>query len=112
VLKEEWEHLFWSVGMLTDVEWRGPLLLIALEATAWCGGAAITLAPAPRNKYYLAICLIFLLQGLMNDYYSAKRRADPVASAIGRIRALLREYEKDAQRQAHQNVPSEEAGAL
>jgi hypothetical protein len=111
-LEEEWEHLFWSVGMLTDVEWRGPLLLIALEATAWCGVAAITLAPALRNKYYLAICLIFFLQGLMNDYYSAKRRADPVASAIGRIRALLREYEKDAQRQAHQNVPSEEAGAL
>jgi len=54
-LEEEWEPLFWSIGTPTDVEWRGPLLMIASEASGWCGLAATLLAPELGNRYYLAL---------------------------------------------------------
>lgn len=91
----EWEALLWPVGTLTEVEWRGPLLMIASEATGWCGLVAATLAPALRNRYYIALAVIFLLTGLHNDYYVAGWRTDPVATAASKSRAILREYEKD-----------------
>jgi hypothetical protein len=94
-LEEEWEPLFWSIGTPTDVEWRGPLLMIASEASGWCGLAATLLAPELGNRYYLALCLLFILLGLHNDYWVALRRTHPAAIANGQIRALLREYEKD-----------------
>ena len=94
--QREWQSLLWSVGSLTEVEWRGPLLMIASEATGWCGLVATMLAPALRNRYYIALSLIFLLTGLHNDYYVAGRRRDPVALASFKARAILREYEKDS----------------
>lgn len=91
----EWESLLWSVGTLSEVEWRGPLLMMASEATGWCGLVATTLAPALRNRYYIALWVIFLLTGLHNDYSVAGRRTDPIAIAGWKTRAILREYEKD-----------------
>ncbi|MGC0779024.1 MAG: hypothetical protein WCD68_17625, partial [Candidatus Acidiferrum sp.] len=72
-LTEEWEFLFWSIGTPTDVEWRGHLLMIASEATGWCGLVATLLAPALGNRYYLALCLLFILLGVHNDYWVALR---------------------------------------
>jgi ABC-type multidrug transport system fused ATPase/permease subunit len=92
---DEWQHLFWVLGTPTDVEWRGPLLMIAFEATGWCGLVATRLAPMLRNPYYYALCALFILAGLHNDYYIAGRRTDPIAITTGRIRAVLREYDKD-----------------
>jgi hypothetical protein len=100
-VEEEWQFIFWSLGTFSDVEWRGPLLMIAFEATGWCGLAAIQLAPALSNRYYLALCLLFIVTGLHNDYWVAGRRIDPVAVALRQTRALLREYEKDRQPSAN-----------
>lgn len=41
--QREWEALLWPVGTLTEVERRGPFLMIASEATGWCGLVAVTL---------------------------------------------------------------------
>ena len=105
-LEEEWEFLFWSLGSPTDVEIRGDLLTIASEATGWCGLAATALAPTLRTPYYLAICAFFILIGLIHDYFVALRRTAPLALAIGRTRALLREYEKDRGTRPHTKEPS------
>lgn len=94
-LAEEWEFLFWSIGTPTDVEWRGHLLMIASEATGWCGLVATLLAPALGNRYYLALCVLFILLGVHHDYWVALRRTNPAAIASRQIRVLLREYEKD-----------------
>lgn len=104
---DAWSYLFWSIGTTTAVEWRGPMLTVALEATGWCGLLATKLAPVLRSRYYFLLCAIFIVIGLMNDYRCAARRADP-RTVIGlRIRALLREYEKD--RRA--NFPDQKAPA-
>ena len=94
-VRDEWQHLFWALGTPTDVEWRGPLMMIALEATGWCGVVGTRLAPTLRSPYYYALCALFILAGLHNDYYVAGRRTDPIAITTGRIRAVLREYDKD-----------------
>ena len=101
-LEEEWESFYWWLGDPTDVEWRGPLLSIALEATGWCGLVAVLVAPVLSNRYYLALCALFILLGIHNDWHAAGRRTDPLGLAIGRTRALLRENEKD--RQASDNI--------
>ena len=69
--------------------------MIASHATGWCGLVATRLAPALWNKYYLALCALFVLVGLRSDYYVAGRRTDPVAASLGRTRALLKEYVKE-----------------
>jgi hypothetical protein len=102
-VEQEWEFLFWSLGTPSDVEWRGPLLSIASEATGWCGFAATVFAPSLLNGYYLVLCGFFIFMGLLNDYFVAGRRTDPVAVAMGRTRALLREYEKDRKAQSGNN---------
>lgn len=108
-VEEEWEFLFWSLGTPTDVEWRGHLLMIASEATGWCGLVASLLAPALRNRYYLALCALLILTGLHNDYFVAGRRTDPVSLAMGRTRALLREYEKDRGAKPQSQKPPEDS---
>ena len=104
---EELEPLLWAVGTLTELEWRGPLLIIASEATGWCGLVATTLAPTLRNSYYIALSLIFLLTGLHNDYRVAGRRTDPEATAAWKTRAILREYENGGRTTPHSQEKTE-----
>jgi len=116
VAGSEWEPMLWAVGSLTEVEWRGPILMIASEAIGWCGLVATTLAPALRNRYYIGLSAVFLLTGLHNDYYVAARRTDPAAQAAWKTRAILREYEKDPRtpptKEGQESTPDEAARPL
>jgi hypothetical protein len=80
--------------------------MIAYEAAGWSGLVASLFAPALRNRYYLPLCLIFIPKGLHNDYYIAGRRTDPIAIGMGRLRALLSEYENDHRPAADSQKPS------
>ena len=92
--REEWEHLFWSVGTLTDVEWHGnPNDRVRSSGLVRTRGQPTH--ASTRKRYYPPLCLIFILTGLHHDYYIAGRRTDPIAIGMGRLRALLREYEND-----------------
>jgi hypothetical protein len=93
-LGEEWVWLYWHLGLPTGEEVRGYVLAIASHATGWAGLAALLLAPALRNRYFVGFCILLVVVGLHHDYYVARRRYDPIAIAIVRIRALLRECAK------------------
>ena len=101
-LGEEWSAVYWTIGTPTPDDVRGSILVMASHATGWCGLAAIQLAPALYNRYYLAYCLLMVGIGLHNDFHVAIRRNEPEAIAYTNIRALLREYRRkprDTERQ-------------
>jgi hypothetical protein len=86
--------LYRVLGTATPEESRGLLSMIATHATGWSGLAAIRLAPALRNKYYVWFCLFLILNGLLHDFYVVVRRFNPIAGGYINIRAALREFPK------------------
>jgi hypothetical protein len=68
--------------------------MIATHATGWSGIAALQIAPALRNKYYICFCLFLILNGLIHDFYVVVRRFNPIAGGYINIRAALREFPK------------------
>jgi hypothetical protein len=91
---EDRSVLYRVLGTATPEEGRGLLLMLATHATGWSGLAAIRIAPALRNKYYVWFCLFLILNGLIHDFYVVVRRLNPIAVGYIGIRAALREFPK------------------
>jgi hypothetical protein len=93
-LRAEWNWLYGLIGTPSEVEIRGLVIMIALQATGLCGLVAIRLAPALRNGFYVAFCVFLFCVGLIHSVDVARRRIDPLYFFYARTRALLREYPK------------------
>jgi hypothetical protein len=93
-LGQDWEMFYWNLGPPSALDYRGPLLMMALHATGWSGVAASALAPALWNPYYLALCALLIVFGIHSDHQVALRNTDPVGAISIRLRALLREFDR------------------
>lgn len=88
----DWEILYWTLGSPTQEETRGDVMMIASHSMGWAGLSASQIAPALGNRYYIALCIFLIFNGLLHDYYLTKRRVDPRISGYTNVRAILREF--------------------
>jgi hypothetical protein len=107
--QEEWDALFWPLGVLNIVDLRGSIVMLAFEATGWCGLVAARLASALRNQHYLVFCAVLIVSGVFHDWHIARNLNDPRSLGTLKIRALLREFrvKHDGLRFASQSAPDE-----
>ncbi len=96
--QEEWDALYWTLGTLRIEDIRGAMTMIVSEATGWCGIAAIRFAPTLRNRYYVALCTLMIVAGLVHDWYVAEGLNNRTFIGFLKTRSLLREFPKLAGR--------------
>ncbi len=88
----EWNALYQTLGTLRIEDLRGAMTMVVFEATGWCGLAAMRFAPTLRNRSYLALSGLFIVAGLLHDWYVAANLNSPLFLAYLKIRALIREF--------------------
>jgi hypothetical protein len=86
----------WAAAMVTrplleDV--RGDLWGMMTHASGWAGVIASCLAPALRNRYYLSLCAVFIIYGVLHDKWVAKRLSDPVFGEVAMLRSILKQLQ-------------------
>jgi hypothetical protein len=93
-IDRDWELFYWNLGPPSAIDYRGPLLMMALHATGWSGVVATVLAPALWNRYYLALCALLIVLATHSDHYVALRNTLPEGVTGIRLRSLLREFDR------------------
>ncbi len=73
---------------------RGNLIVVASEATGWCGIVALFIAPPLKNRYYLGFSLFLVLYGLLQDWWVATYWNNPVTSGMIHLHAVLVELKE------------------
>jgi hypothetical protein len=77
---------------MTAEEFRGSVTVIACHAAGWAGLGATCVAPALRDRYYIAFCLFLVLNGLLHAYYVIRRQFDPRLAGALALRAVIRGF--------------------
>jgi hypothetical protein len=90
-VKPNWGAWFDVFGIPPKEYQRGSLMVMASEATGWCGVIAARIAPALRSRYYLSFSVFLVLYGLLSDWSVARGRNDPDFLNFIRLRAVLKE---------------------
>jgi hypothetical protein len=81
--------------------------MIVFEATGWSGLAAIRFAPTLRNRYYVALCALMIVAGLLHDWYVAEGLNNRTFLGFLKTRSLLREFPKLAGRGQESQLPNQ-----
>jgi hypothetical protein len=103
--QDEWNVLYSTFGLLTTTDIYGSILMIATEATGWCGLAATWLAPELRNRYYVDFLIFLIVAGLFHDWHVARNLNNPRFLGVLRVRALLKEYRGSTEREGIPSLP-------
>jgi hypothetical protein len=73
---------------------RGPLGVLASEATGWSGIVASQIVPALRNRYYLGLSVFLVGYGLLVDWRLARDWNNKSRNSYMRLRCVLKELKK------------------
>lgn len=89
--QEDWNVLYWTLGIPTQRDRRGLVFLIASEAVGWCGLAAMLFAHGLRNRYYFVFSVVLIVTGLFHDWWVATGLKSGQYIGSLKISVLLRE---------------------
>lgn len=89
--QEDWNVLYWSLGMPRREDVGAIVLVMASEAMGWCGFAAILFAPKLGNPYYIIFSLCLVAAGALHDWNVVRLMENPHSYGLLRVRVLLRE---------------------
>jgi hypothetical protein len=107
--QEEWNVLYATLGLLTTEDTHGNILMLASEATGWCGLAAMRLAPALWNRYYVSFSIFLIVIGLLHDWHVERNLNNPRFLGVLRVRALLKQYRNSTERRDLRSLPRSSA---
>ena len=91
---DDWTPWYFVLGEPDLAVFRGPLTLLAAQATGWAGLVASRLAPTLRCPIYLGFSGFLVAYGLLANWSYAKNANSETTVCLARIRAVLNELRK------------------
>lgn len=89
--QDDWNALYWTLGIPTQRDRRGLVFLIASEAVGWSGLAAMLFALGLRNRYFFVFSVVLILAGLFHDWWVAEGLRSGQYIGSLKISVLLRQ---------------------